>query len=189
MRKSMAMAMALLFIALCGASTRAQTFKLDPIHSTIVFRIMHLKITPLYGRFDGPTGIIVVNEKDPSQMSFDITVASKNVDTGNAKRDQDLRNQFFDVKQFPDIHFKSNSVKKAGDNSYDVVGDLTLHGVTKPLTVTITRTGEGPGMRGEIRSGWETTFSIKRRDFGIDAMPSVAGDEVTLMIGLEGIEQ
>ncbi len=149
---------------------------------------MHLNITPLYGRFDGPTGAIVLDQ-DASKMSFDITVPAANVDTGNAKRDQDLRNQFFDAKQFPDITFKSDSVKKTGDNTYEVAGDLTLHGTTKPVTVTITKTGQGPGMRGEIRSGWETRLNIKRSDYGVNAMPHAAGDEVKLMIGLEGIQQ
>jgi len=179
-----------LLLALSATSpARADNYKVDPVHSTIAFRVIHLNVAPFYGLFLAPAGTFVTDE-DPAKMKFDVTVAVDKIYTGNDKRDQDLKSQtWLGAKQFPNITFKSTSVKKSGDNAYEVTGDFTLHGVTKSITVIVNKTGEGPGMKGETRSGWESIFEIKRSDYGINAMPGGISDEIKLMIGLEGIKQ
>ena len=113
----------------------------------------------------------------------------ESVDTKNEKRDQHLKNaDFFNAKQFPVMTFKSTKVEGSGD-TYKVTGDLTLHGVTKPLTLEIKKGGEAKGMEGEIRGGGETKFAIKRSDYGMNFMQGPLGDEINIVVSLEGVKQ
>jgi polyisoprenoid-binding protein YceI len=172
-----------------GMSVHAETFKIDPVHSSIVFGIKHLGVTDFYGRFNDVSGKAVFDKEDPSKSSLEISIPVESVDTKNEKRDQDLKGpDFFNAKQFPVMVFKSKKVEGSGD-TYKVTGDLTLHGVTKPLTLEIQRGAEGKGMEGEIRGGGETHFSIKRSDFGMNFMQGPLGDEVKVILSLEGVKQ
>jgi len=164
------------------------TFKIDPVHSTVLFRIMHLNISPSYGRFADPTGSFVIDSTDVTKSSFDINIDVTKVNTDSTKRDEHLRGpDFFSVQQFPTATFKSTSVKDAGGGKMDVTGNLTLRGVTKPVSLTMTKTGEGDrGARFGYRAGFEGTVALKRSDFGITYMMDGLGDEVQLTIALEG---
>jgi len=164
------------------------TFKIDPVHSTVLFRIMHLNISPSYGRFADPTGSFVIDSTDVTKSSFDINIDVTKVNTDSTKRDEHLRGpDFFSVQQFPTATFKSTSVKDAGGGKMDVTGNLTLRGVTKPVSLTMTKTGEGDrGARFGYRAGFEGTVTLKRSDFGITYMMDGLGDEVQLTIALEG---
>src|SRR5450432_515138 len=177
----------LLTVAFVSAA-RAESFKVDPVHSFVVFKISHLDIGYVWGEFNGPTGTIAIDDSDAAKSSVQVEVKSDSLFTNAAGRDKHLKGpDFFDAKQFPTISFKSTSVKKTADNTYEVTGDFTLHGVTKPLTVTLTKLGEGDkGAPMGYRGGFETNFSIKRSDFGMSAMIPMAGDEVKLMVDLEG---
>lgn len=170
-----------------GQVRAADALKVDPTHSFVTFRVQHLGVSHVWGRFDNPTGTIVIDDADPSKSKFEIEVKASSVDTGNEKRDGHLKNaDFFNAKQFPAIAFKSTSVKSSGDNKFEVTGDLTLHGVTKPLTVTIERVGAGDkGGQFGYRAGFDTAFSIKRSDFGMTNMVGPVGDDVNLWISLE----
>jgi polyisoprenoid-binding protein YceI len=171
-----------------SAST-ADTYKIDPVHSSVAFSIKHLGVTDFYGRFNDISGTVVFDKDDPSKSSVELTVPVESVDTHNPKRDQHLKSpDFFNAKQFPVITFKSNKVEPNGD-TYKVSGDFTLHGVTKPLTVDFKKGGEGKGMQNEIRGGGETRFTIKRSDFGMNFMLGGLGAEVTILLSLEGIKQ
>ncbi len=181
---------AFLVMAISTASfSQGQTtsYKVDPVHSFLVFRIKHLDLNYVWGMAIGPTGTVAIDDSDPSKSAVEVSVKAESINTGNAARDQDLKGpDFFDAKQFPTISFKSTSMKKSADNAYEVAGDLTIHGVTKPLTVTITKLGEGDkGQRMGYLAGFETSFAIKRSDFGITAMMGGVGDEVTLSVNLE----
>lgn len=166
------------------------TYDVDAVHSSVVFRIKHLNVAYFYGRFNEIEGTFTLDDADPTRSRFDLQVKVASVDTANADRDKHLKSaDFFDLEQFPLITFKSRSVKKVGETTLEVAGDLTLHGVTKPLTVKIERTGSATGMRGEFRGGWETVFEIKRSDFGMTKLIGPVGDEVRLLIGVEGIRQ
>ena len=171
-----------------GLSAHADTFKIDPVHSSIVFSIKYL-VSDFYGRFNDVSGQVVFDKADPAKSSVELTIPVESIDTHYEKRDQHLKSpDFFNAKQFPTIVFKSKSVEGSGDN-YKVTGDLNLHGVTKPLTLEIKRGPDGKGMEGEIRGGGETRFTIKRSDFGMNFMQGALGDEVTVLLSLEGVKQ
>jgi polyisoprenoid-binding protein YceI len=172
-----------------GLTAYADTFKIDPVHSSIVFSIKHLEVTDFYGRFNDVSGQVVFDKADPAKSSVELTIPVESIDTHFAKRDQHLKSpDFFNAKQFPAIVFKSKSVEGSGEN-YKVSGDLNLHGVTKPLTLDIKRGPDGKGPEGEIRGGGETQFAIKRSDFGMNFMQGALGDEVTVFLSLEGVKQ
>jgi polyisoprenoid-binding protein YceI len=172
-----------------GLAAHADTFKIDPVHSSIAFSIQHLGITDFIGRFNDVSGTVVFDKADPSKSSVEISIPVESIDTHNEKRDQHLKSpDFFNAKQFPMIVFKSKSVEASGDD-YKVTGELILHGVTKPLTLEIKRVAEGQGMEGETRLGGGTRFKFKRSDFGMDFMQGPLGDEVTVFVSLEGVKQ
>lgn len=169
---------------------KAETYKVDPIHSSNWFRIKHLNVTYFYGRFNEIEGTYTLDDANPAGSAIDIQIKTESIDTNNDGRDKHLKSpEYFDAEKYPEITFKSSSVKKTGDQQYEVKGDLTFRGVTKPLTVKIERTGAGPGMKGEYRSGFETSFEIKRSDFGMTTMVGPLSDEVRLTISVEGIRQ
>jgi polyisoprenoid-binding protein YceI len=169
----------------------AETFKVDPAHSQIIFKINHMGVSNIYGRFNDVNGTMTLDNDDPTKSSFEVEVQAKNIDTGVPKRDDHLRSpDFFNVKQFPTINFKSTGVKKIDDNNYEVTGDLSLHGETKSITVKLEKIGEKDiPQAGGLRAGVGTTFTIKRSDFGMNFMPGGVGEEVTLMINLEGLKK
>jgi polyisoprenoid-binding protein YceI len=187
-------ALAILTVILLAASAgAAEMFKVDPVHSMVVFKIKHLNTGYIYGRFNGPGGTFVLDD-DPAKCSFELNVRVKSIDTANTQRDDDLKSaHFFDDGKYPEIRFKSTSVKKGPrDGTYEVAGEMSLHGVTKTITVTIEKVGEGkaPAMLGgQLRAGIACTFEVKRSDYGMNYMPGAVGDEVTLMVGLEGVKQ
>lgn len=175
------------FLAAAPAVHAADKYKIDPEHATVIFRIDHLGLGDAYGRFNDPTGVVVLDSSDPSKSSFNFEVQTANVDTHNEKRDAHLRSpDFFDAKQFPVITFKSTNVKADGDK-FQVTGDLTMHGVTKQITVPITKTGEGKDPWGGYRTGWKATADLKRSDFGIKGVAGV-GDAVHLIISFEAVK-
>ncbi len=168
----------------------AETYKLDPDHTSIIFRVKHLSVANVYGRFSGATGSFVFDEKSPANNSIEIQVGAETVNTAVDQRDKHLRSpDFFDVTEYPLILFKSKSVRKLDNNNFEVSGDLMLLGQTRPLSVVVVQTGQGKDPWGNFRRGFETTFTIKRSDFGMNFMPSVASDEVNLSVSLEGIKQ
>lgn len=165
------------------------TYKVDAVHSSNVFRIKHLGVAYFYGRFNEVAGRFVIDEAQVANCSFEVSTKTASVDTNNADRDKHLRSpDYFDAEKYPEITFKSTSVKAAGGAVLDVTGDLSLHGVTKPVSVKLERTGAGPGMRGEFRCGFEATFTIQCSDFGMKTTPGLS-DEVRFTISVEGIKQ
>ena len=183
-------ATALLGVVLSSAPVlAADTYEVDPVHSTIAFRVMHAGIANFHGLINAPTGAIVVDSEEPSKTSITVEAKVDNVYTANPKRDDHLKSEdFFSGKQFPTISFKSRSAKKLDDNTLEVQGDFSLHGVTKPITVKVEKTGEGDkGQPLGYRTGWHTVFTIKRSDFNFGSKfgPDMLGEEVTLMVGIE----
>jgi len=189
MKKLLAAFVTSLVIVVSGARALAQSnFKVDPVHSFIVFKINHLNVSNAWGRFNDPQGTVVWDDNDPSKGRVEVSVQTAKVDTGNAKRDQHLKSpDFFNAAQFPTLSFKSNSITKKGDGEFEVSGDLTVHGVTKPVTVTVRKVGEADTQMGH-RAGWETMFTVKRSDFGMSFMPGGIGDEVEIHVGIEGVK-
>lgn len=193
MKKFHALFLATLLTA--GASTlRAQdaVYDIDPVHSTVLASVVHFGASTNWVRFNGPTGSVTVNEADPSKSTIAIEIKADNTDTANEKRDQHLKSpDFLNAKEFPLITFNSTTIAKNADGTYAVTGNLTAHGVTKPVTATFKAVGTGKGSKGETRAGADATFSIKRTDFGIGAtFPATAvSDEIKFHVSLEGIKK
>jgi polyisoprenoid-binding protein YceI len=176
---------ALVLVAGSSLVAFGETYAVDPVHSSIAFRIKHMNTAYFHGRVNAPEGTIDYDQANPEASKFDVTVKVDNIDTGNKQRDEHLRSaSFFNATDFPNLTFKSTSVKKSGDKQLDVTGDLTIHGVTKSVTVKVEHTGSGD-MKGKPIVGFETVFDIKRSDFGIKEMMGQLGDDVRLTIALE----
>ena len=184
----------LVLVSMAVPAGAAENYKVDPVHSTLVFRTKHANVGYFYGRFNALAGQFALDDADPSKSSFAFEVQTASVDTQNEKRDAHLKGpDFFNAKQYPTITFKSTSVKRGGQtNVLEVTGDLTFHGVTKSITVPIEITGRGEFPKGTQRAGIETVFTIKMSDYdvkGIPGMPGAVGDEVRLMFAAEGVKQ
>jgi len=181
--------LALLGCSLALSAHGADTYKIDPVHSSVIFSIKHLGVTDFYGDFKDVSGTVSFDTADPSKSSVDLTVPVESIDTRNEKRDQHLKSpDFFNSKQFPAITFKSTKIEGTGD-SFKITGDLTIHGVTRPVTADFKKGAENKGQKGEIRSGGETRFTIKRSDYDMKFMAGPLGDEVNIVLSLEGVKQ
>lgn len=168
----------------------ADNYKIDSVHSFAVFKIKHFNVSYAYGRFNDISGSFALDEVDPGASSVQIEIKAGSIDTHVAKRDQHLKSpDFFNAKQFPVITFQSRQVKKAGAGTYEVSGNLNMHGVTRSLTMTMHQVGAGKDPRGIYRTGFDTSFTIKRSEYGMKYMLGGLGDDVILMFGIEGIRQ
>ena len=169
-------------------SVVADSYRVDGVHSSVIFRVKHMGIANFYGRFNEISGSFDFDPKDPSKLSIDVQINAESIDTHSQRRDRHLKGpDFFNASQFPSISFKSKSAKKAGPESYEVKGELELHGVTRPLTVKVEHTGSGRGPRGDQREGFETTFTIKRSEFDMKFMLRGLSDEVRITLSVEGV--
>ena len=179
-----------LVAAFSGSAYAAETYKLDPGHTSVVFRVKHLGVAYVYGRFNGPTGSFVFDESSPAKSSIEVQVNAKDVDTAVEKRDNHLRSpDFFNAGEHPLVFFKSTSVKKLDNDTYEVAGNLTLIGKSRPLTVQARHTGSGKDPWGNFRRGFETSFTIKRSEFGMNFMLGGVSDDVVITVSVEGIRQ
>jgi len=180
----------LLSLLLSSASLfAADTYKIDPVHSTAIFRVKHLDVSYTYGRINNPEGTLVFDAADPAKCSIEVTLKAAAVDTDNEKRDGHLKNpDFFDADKHPTLSFKSKAVKKEGD-AYVITGDFTLLGMAKELTVKAALTGTVKHEKAGERIGFETVFDIKRSDFGMGKMIQGASDEVRVTISIEAVKE
>lgn len=163
----------------------ADDYAFDPIHSSISFKARHLDISWVHGRFNSADGKVSLDRANPAKSTFALTIKADSVDTGNKQRDDHLRQpDFFDVKQFPTIEFKSTSVKGVADG-YEVTGDFTMHGKTKKITFTL-KGGKEIDFMGGKRVGFSTDLKVKRSDFDFDKKSiGPIGDEVLIYIDFE----
>lgn len=177
--------------SLLGSAVQAaDTFAVDASHSTAIFRVVHLGVTPNYGRFNDLDGTVTWAGDDLAAAKVELKIKTGSVDTNNGKRDTHLKGpDFFNEKQYPELSFVSKSWAKNADGTYAVSGDLTLKGVTKPTTVTVTKTGEGKDPWGGYRLGFESSFKLNRSEFDIKGVPGGVGEEVTVIIALETIKK
>jgi polyisoprenoid-binding protein YceI len=162
----------------------AQTWSLDKAHSKVGFSVTHLMVSTVDGAFKTVDAKITSSKEDFSDASFEFTAETASVDTDNDQRDEHLKKaDFFDAEKYPTITFKSTSVKKTGKNTFAVKGNLNLHGVTKPIDLTLTLNGTAvhPYTKKTI-AGFKATGTIKRADFnfGSGTPSAVVSDEVTI---------
>ena len=174
---------------LAPAPRAADTYEIDGGHSSILFSIRHLGVGQVYGRFNEFTGNVSLDtaKLESSKVEMEIDVGT--IDTGIDKRDNHLKSpDFFDAKQFPKATFKSTGVRKKDETHVTVTGDLSMHGVTKPVTFDLEMFGPKSTDRGE-RVGFHGQTTIKRSDFGIKFMlPDALGDEVAIVVGVQAVK-
>lgn len=183
------------------AETAADTgtlWTIDPVHSTIGFSIKHMMVATVHGRFGGFRGTIRFDEERPQDALVQVQIDAASVDTGIKKRDAHLRSaDFFDVAAYPTIAFRGTRVQPASPlprHRWHVAGDLTLHGVTRPVELAVEQTGGGPDLWDVEVASFAARTKISRRDFGIrlnrplDAGGLVIGDEVSIAIDVQVVE-
>jgi polyisoprenoid-binding protein YceI len=159
------------------ARAAVETYAIDPVHSTVEFAVKHF-VGTVHGHFNTFSGTITVDRDNLENSSVEATIDVASISTSNDHRDADLKTpSYFDVEKFASMTFKSASWKKTGDGTFDVAGDLTIHGVTKQIVLKVTSTGFGPGMQGAQLSGWEAEVTLNRKDFGVNG-PSWAGNVI-----------
>jgi polyisoprenoid-binding protein YceI len=187
-----ALSLSLLLPAL--ALAEPVTYKVDTDHSGVGFSIRHF-VSNVPGRFRDFDGVIKYDKQNPAGSSVELTVKAASIDTSNNDRDEHLRSpDFFDVQKFPTLTFTSTKVAAKDADTLEVTGNLTLHGVTKQITIPVDVLGTVKTPNGE-KAGFETSFTINRKDYGIvwnrvlDAGGSVLGDDVKINISIEANRQ
>lgn len=168
----------------------AESYTSDVVHSNFLFKVKHSDISYVFGRFNDFEANIVWDEEEPENGSVEFTIQTASVDTHNERRDQHLRSpDFFNAQQYPEIVFQSTEISDNGDDTYEVTGDVTLLGETRPVTFTWTETGAGPGAQGSFRRGGIANFTVTRSDFGMDFMLDRLSDEVELIVTVQAVRE
>jgi polyisoprenoid-binding protein YceI len=175
----------------------ASTWEIDPAHTSVQFSVRHLMISNVRGELRKVAGTVQADDQDPTRSVIEATIDPASIDTREAKRDEHLRSaDFLDVEHYPTITFRSKKITKTADRRYKVVGDLTLHGVTREVTLDVD--GPTPPMtdpRGNVRAGAQATTRIDRRDFGItwskalDGGGVVVGNDLDVTIDVEAVRK
>lgn len=196
MKRFFASLAATVFAIALPALAAASTWNIDPDHSNVGFKIKHLMVSNVKGNFNKYTGTVDLNEKDITKSKVDVSIETASVNTNVQKRDDDLKSSnFFDVTKYPAMTFVSKKVTKAGKDKLKVTGDLTLHGVTKEVVLSV----EGPTKEskdpwGNIRRGASATTTINRKDFGLNWNKTLetggvlVGDEVNILLEIEMVK-
>ena len=167
---------------------KVETWKIDPVHSSTLFRIQHAGAGRFWGRFNDVSGTVDWPRDNAAAPGFDVTVAVESVDSGNANLDGHLKSpDFFNAREFETMTFTSTGGERVDDTHWKVTGELTLLGVTKPATAVI----EFTGLRGNpvlAKAGWEAVFEINRSDFGMTwgVDRGALSDDVQIIVALEG---
>lgn len=180
-----------LVLALASTSVfAADSYVIDPVHSNVAFTIRHL-VSKVTGKFDDFSGTVNIDPKKLATSSVDFAIKVPSINTGNGDRDKHLKSpDFFDAEKYPEITFKSSSVKAKSKNNYAVAGTLTMHGVSKRVTLPVEFSGFGKDMQGNEKAGFELSTKLDRKAYGINWNKAVdngtlLGDEVTVNINLE----
>lgn len=180
--------LSLLALILALPSAQADEYALDASHSGVVFQIKHVNIAPFYGMFRKISGSLSWGD-DLSKNKISVTVDSASVFSNNQKRDAHIKSgDFLDAARYPQLTFVSTKIESK-DGKTMVTGDLTCRGVTKSVSFPIEITGKGQDPWGKHRIGAHATITFKRSEFGIKAMMDKLGDEVTLMIAIQGVKK
>lgn len=173
----------------------AETYVVDKGHSEAGFKVRHL-VSKTAGRFADFSGRIQVDPAKPEASTVEFTIQAASIDTNEPSRDKHLKGaDFFDVQKYPEITFRSQRVKPAGKDRYEVIGDLTMHGVTKTITLPVSFGGFVKDPWGGERAGFETELTLNRKDFGIvynkvlDNGGTILGDDVQVAINIEAVKE
>ena len=177
-----------------GVTQAADTFNIDKTHSSILFAVKHMVISKVKGAFDEYSGTIQYDEADITESSVEVTIKTASIDTRDEKRDGHLKNSdFFDAEKYPEITFKSKRIEKSKDG-FVAVGDFTMRGVTKEITIPFEITGVITDPWGNTRMGVSAELKLNRQDYGVswsqkmDAGGLVVGDDVEIEIEVEAVK-
>jgi len=185
------------FALMIPVYTHAATWQIDPDHSNFQFKVRHMTVSNVRGEFNKARGVVIIDDNDITNLKVELTLDAASINTDQAKRDDHLRSEdFFYVAKYPTITFVSKKVTKVDENRLKVIGDLSIRGVTKEITVDVegpTPEVKDPG--GNIRRGATGTLKINRKDFGIawnkvlDSGGLVVGDEVNISVEVEMVRK
>ncbi len=164
-------------------------YKIDKGHSSIVFAVSHFGISYVYGRFNDFSGNFALQGGELTTSGFSFIVNAKTIDTNNSARDKHLRSrEFFDTEQFPKIKFVTTGFTKV-DSTYQITGDLTMHGQTRSVTMPVKLVGIGKGPFDSQRAGYMAKFTLKRDAFGIDKLAGQIGNNIAVTFSFVGVKQ
>jgi polyisoprenoid-binding protein YceI len=190
-------AVAIAIVIALPVLAHADTWQIDPAHTNVEFSVRHMMISNVKGQFQKTSGTITINSNDPTSAKIDATIDAASINTRVDKRDAHLKSPaFLDVDKYPTITFISTKVEAAGPGKWKVTGDLTLHGVTKPVELDVEGTGTPiTDPMGNTRAGASATTKINRKDFGLtwnqplETGGVMVGDEVAISIDVEAIKK
>ena len=171
------------------------TWKIDPAHTGVEFAVKHMMIATVKGRFTDVAGTVTIDEADPAASKVDITINAASLDTREPQRDTHLRSgDFFDVEKYPTLTFRSTRIE-GNAPEFKLTGDLTIHGVTRPITLDVTHEGRGKDPWGGERVGYSATGKLKRSEYGLtwnaalETGGFLVGDDVKIAVDVELIRQ
>jgi polyisoprenoid-binding protein YceI len=188
---------AIAFTLMAPVLAHADTWQIDPMHTSVEFTVRHMMISNVKGTFEKTSGTVTVEGADPTTAKIDAVIDASSINTRVERRDADLKSpDFLDVAKYPSITFISTKVEAAGEGKWKVTGDLTLHGVTKPVVLDVEGTGAPiHDPMGNTRAGASATTKISRKDFGIvynktlETGGVMVGDEVSITVDVEAIKK
>lgn len=181
-----------LCIALFSGVSLASNYQIDTkdTHAFIQFRIQHLGYSWLWGRFNRFEGSFSYDPRRPEAARAEVVVDMKSIDTNHAERDKHLRSEdYLDVERYPRARFVAQGYQPTGKGKGELKGELTLHGQTRPLVLTVTKVGEGPDPWGGYRAGFEARARLRLKDFGMDFNLGSAAETMELIISVEGVRE
>ena len=189
-------AIAMAIVVALPVLAHADTWQIDSSHTNVEFTVRHMMISNVKGQFQKTTGTITANGNDPASAKIDVTIDASSVDTRVERRDAHLKSpDFLDVAKYPTITFKSTKVEADGPNKWKMTGDLTVHGVTKPVVLDVEGSGPPIQVMGNTRAGASATTKINRSDFGLtwnkalETGGVLVGDEVAISIDVEAVKK
>jgi polyisoprenoid-binding protein YceI len=172
------------------------TWHIDPAHSDAEFAVKHLMISTVKGHFADVKGTVSVDDREPTAAAVEVSIAVASIDTRDAKRDAHLKSaDFFDAEQYPTIAFKGTRIDGSVDGAFRLAGDLTIHGVTRAVTLDVAAAGRIRDPWGGERAGYAATTRINRKDFGLawnvglETGGVLVGDDVKISIEVELVKQ
>ena len=174
----------------------SETWDFDLSHSSINFHVRHLMVSKVHGRFASWSGTLELDEQDLTKSRLEVTIDASSIDTKDGKRDDHLRSaDFFDVAKYPSLTFVSKEIKRAGDERYLVAGDLTIHGITKPVTLEVEGGSVVKDPWGGTRTGFSASTTISRKEFGLnwnvalEAGGFLVGDKIEISLEIEAVKK
>jgi len=177
-------------------ATGKSTWQIDAAHTGVAFSVKHLMISRVKGQFGAVSGSLVLDERDFTRSNVHVTIDVSSVDTREEKRDAHLRSpDFFDVEKFPTMTFMSRRIERTGDDTFTLVGDLTIRDVTREITLAVTNEGRQKDPWGGERIGFSATTTIDRRDYGLtwnQALETggvLVGNDVKISLDVQAVKQ